>query len=71
MDEIQSTMNTMISHESVYYTVLVSFCLFHLGLGICIQGDPIPIISDVTRVEKKRKEILMITAIPGRYRFIW
>ena len=54
--EIQSTMNTMISFESVYYTVLVSFCLFHLGLGICIQRESIPLISDVAqgREEEKR-----------------
>ena len=68
---IQSTINTMISHETVYYTVLVSFYLFHLRLSKCIQGDPIPIISDVAwgREEEKRK-IPMITAILGRCRFI-
>ena len=32
--EIQSTMNTIICHKSVYYIVLVSFSSFHLGSGI-------------------------------------
>ena len=53
--EIQSTMNTMISQETVFYTVLVAFSLFHLGLGICIQGDPILIISDIARGREEEK----------------